>query len=134
MIDYVEKLRLDCHRSSTRQNYYQIWKSFEKFFLRLDIKPTSWEQRIVLFVGHLIETNHKSTTINSYISAIKAILWEDKIKVNQDRCLLKSLIRACRLKKDRMKTRIPIQKPLLSQILKQIAIIYHQQPYLTSLY
>ena len=47
----VEKLRTQCHRDSTRQNYYSVWKSFNKFYLHLDVRPTLWEDRIVLFVA-----------------------------------------------------------------------------------
>ena len=37
----VEQLKLQRHRQSTKDNYYGIWKTFNQFFIRLDIKPTS---------------------------------------------------------------------------------------------
>ena len=73
----IERLRLLRYRNSTRRNYYIIWKAFNKFFLKLDIKPDSWEDRLTLFVGYLIDQNKQSATIKSYISAIKAVLKED---------------------------------------------------------
>ena len=57
----VDKLKVQRHRATTRKNYYGIWRSFNKFFIRLDKKPKKWEDRIVLFVGYLIENNR---TIN----------------------------------------------------------------------
>ena len=56
------------------KNYYGIWKTFNQFIVRLDFKPTNWEDRITLFAGHLIHLGRKSNTVKSYISAIKAVL------------------------------------------------------------
>ena len=44
------------------------------FFVRLDSKPECWEDRLILYIGFLIEKNRRSSTIKSYISAIKAVL------------------------------------------------------------
>ena len=106
------------YRDSTRKNYYGIWKTFNDFFIRLDHKPRHWEDRINLFVAYLIREKRKSTTINSYISAIKAVLTDANITINEDRTLLKSLIRACKINNDEVTVRLPIQKDLLNQILK----------------
>ena len=80
----VDRLRSERYRNSTRETYYHIWKICNKFFLRLDVKPDTWEQHLVLFVGFLVEGKLKSTTIRSYISAIKGILLENKITMNCD--------------------------------------------------
>ena len=37
---------MERNRSSTRHNYYCVWKCFSKFYLQLDRKPTLWEDRI----------------------------------------------------------------------------------------
>ena len=70
----VDYLKLQYHRDSSRANYYQIWKIFSKFYLRLDSNPNNWSERITLFVGYLIDTQKQSATVKSYISAIKAVL------------------------------------------------------------
>ena len=93
---------------------------FNEFFVKLDMKPESWEERLTLFVGHLVDTNKKSTTIKSYISAIKAVLLEDGEQLNENRFLLNSLIRACKLQNDHIRTRLPIKKNLLQLILKKV--------------
>ena len=43
--------------SSTRKTYHRIWKLFNQFFLRLDDKPSTWEQRLILFTGFLVNNN-----------------------------------------------------------------------------
>ena len=74
-----------------RNNYYGIWKNFNRFILRLDIKPTNWEDRLVMYVAYLIHMKRRSTTIKSYISAIKAVLFNGGIAINEDTALLAAL-------------------------------------------
>ena len=69
------------HRDSTKRNYLAVWKVFNQLFVRLDYKPHSWEDRLNLFIGYLIQNNRKSTTVNSYISAVKAGLLMNNIKI-----------------------------------------------------
>ena len=132
----IDKLKREHHRSSTRANYYGIWRTFNEFFIRLDTKPNSWEDRIVLFVGYLIQSNHKANTINSYISAIKSVLRDDGVEIKEDRYLQSSLTKACRYINDRVKTRLPIQRGMLSLLMDQVKQSYLEQgqPYLACLY
>ena len=112
----------------------QYGKLSTNFFIKLDQKPDSWEERLVLFIGFLISKNRKSTTIKSYISAIKAVLMNDGVELCNNKCLVTSLTRACKLKNDRVSKRFPIQKGLLSMIITKISEIYDGQPYLAILY
>ena len=130
----VDKLRHQTHRASTRVNYHQIWKKFNEFFIKLDIKPNSWEDRLILFVGFLVDQNRKSSTIKSYISAIKTVLREDGVELNENNFLLKSLTNACRLKNDYVKIRLPITKNVLYLLNEQLANLFHDQPFLFALY
>ena len=135
--NFIDKLKRDRNRASTKKNYYCVWKQFNEFYIKLDEKPDSWEERIVLFVAFLIDNKKKSTTVNSYVSAIKSVLAEDGIKINEDRFLLTSLLRACRLVNDRVRTRLPIKRKLLNLLLDSIEWVYGQkenQPYLGTLY
>ena len=95
-----------------------------------------WEERLVLFVGYLINDNKKSTTIKSYISAIKAVLQYGKVKLKLDELLLTSLTRACKLNNDRMITRLPIKLNVLNILIKTTEKLYtdNSQPYLVTLY
>ena len=52
------------------------------FLCLTDVKPSKWEDRVTVFVVHLIQSNHQSARICSYISAIKAVLNEDKVKIS----------------------------------------------------
>ena len=119
-----------------RNNYYCVWKCFNKFFLKLDSKPDEWEDRLTLFVGYLVESRHKSSTIRSYISTIKAILYDAGVQLSEDRYLLSSLIRACKLNNDVIQTKIPIQHSLFHLILNNcnLYFINRGQVYLAILY
>ena len=81
----LEQLKNQQYRSSTRKNYYTIWKQFNKFFVKLDIRPDSLEDRLSLYAAYLVHESQKSTTIRCYVSAIRAILREVKIEFNEDR-------------------------------------------------
>ena len=114
----MDKLRRSRHHDSTKKNYGGIWRIFNEFFIRLDVKPMAWCDRLNLFVAHLINENKKSSTVRSYISAIKAILADGDIELKEDMYLLSSLIKACRLHNDRVTLRFPIQKLVLELSLK----------------
>ena len=133
----VGKLKTLHHRNTTRENYYTVWKLFNKFILKLDSKPDSWEDRLLLFVAHLIDSNKQSSTVKSYISTIKAVLQEDGIEMEYDQFLLSSLTRACKINNDVISLKLPIYKDLLAIILNEISKRYDNQlnqPYLSLLY
>ena len=134
MENIVERLTMSAHRSSTRKNYLSVWRTFSKFYLRLDRKPKTWEQRIVLFVGFLVQNKKKSTTIRSYVSAIRNILQEDKIELDENIFQLNALTKACKLTVDKVRTKLPIHKNLLRVIVKYVEEHFCNQPYLALLY
>ena len=132
----IEDLKHNQHRNSTKKNYYSVWKTFNEFFVRLDHKHTDWGDRLTLFVGHLITERCQSATMKSYISAIKAVLKMNNIKVTEDQFLLSSLIKACKLKNDQVKTCLSIQCGMLGLILKETHRYFNGrgQLYLACLY
>ena len=87
-------------------------------------------------MAHLINEKRQSATIKSYISAIKAVLADNSIKINQDEFLLSSLTRACKIHNDRITTKFPIYRELMAIILAEIKKTYSacNQPYLSLLY
>ena len=87
----IERLKNDKHQASMKNNYHCVWRKFSEFYLKLDRKPKSWESRVTLFIGHLVNCNKKSGTIKSYISALKSILMDDGIELKEDKYLLSSL-------------------------------------------
>ena len=130
----VEDLRVNQHRSTTKKSYYSVWKSFNAFFVRLDVKPDNWEDRLVLFIAYLAKEGKKMATIKSYISAIKATLKSAGIKLNPDEYLLSSLTCACKLRNKVIRCRLPIGKGLLKIILITIEKLFSCQPYLETLF
>ena len=134
MEQIVDKLRYDKKRTSTKRTYYNTWKNFNKFIIRWDRKPPNWEDRIVLYVGYLTSQNKKSTTIRSYISAIRSVQRDDGVSLNEDKYLLSSLTKACKLQKDRVQIRLPIQKGVLEILIRHISDSFLAQPYLDKLF
>ena len=131
----IENLRLKQHRSSTKKNYYAVCRLFNHFFIRLDKKPNNWEDRITLFAGYLIDNNKKVTTVKSYILAIKAVLKDDNIDINEDRYLLNSLTKACVYQNNHIRTRLPIRKNLLHLLFSKLETIFQsEQVYLVKMY
>ena len=132
----MERLKQQQHRDSTRKNYYAIWRQFNKFFIRLDIKPQCWEDRLSLFVAYLIENQRQASTVHCYISAIKAILRTNDIRISEDQYLLSAMTKACKLKNNSVKTRLPIHKAMLSILLKMAEnyFLARGQPFLATLY
>ena len=134
---FVDQLRLQKYRKSMQLSYFKVWQNFNEFFIKLDQKPDSWEQRLTLFVAFLINKNRKSNTIKSYISAIKALLLNIGVELNQDQVLLTALTRACKINNDRVATKIPIRKELLSLLISKLDKLYldeNPQQYLATLY
>ena len=78
IIDLLKQNRV---RNSTMTNYYVIWKHFNKFIVKLDRKLGTWEERLTLYTGFLINNGRKSSTIRSYISAIKTVLQINDIDI-----------------------------------------------------
>ena len=72
--------------------------------------------------------------IKSYISAIKAVLKMNRIKIHADMYALSSLTRACRLINYRVRVHLPIHKGVLKLILQEVSSLFSEQPYLSILY
>ena len=126
----VDKLKVQWHRSTTKKNYYSIWRSFNEFFIQLDVKPPTWEDRLILFVAYLVDSKKQSSTIKSYMSAVKAVLQDDGHYLNVDKMCLNSMTKACRLQNDRVHSRLPICKGLLHLILKGLETVFDSpQPF-----
>ena len=131
----LDNLKLQRHRSSTRKNYYSVWKLFNEFFIHLDVKPDNWEDHIILFSGYLIDNDRKLSTVKSYISAIKTVLKADDVEINENRYLINSLTRVCSFQNDRICMRLPIRKNLLFLLMDKIPDVFRgAQPYLITLY
>ena len=132
----MERLKCERIRDSTRKNYYSVWKLFNQFFVRLDVKPKEWADRIPLFVAYLVHNKYKSQTVRSYLSAIRGVLREDGIKLTTDSFLLSALTRACKLKNDRVKTQLPIHWGMLTLLIRKTLDHFEaiNQTYLATLY
>ena len=132
--DIILKLCNSKYRPATKCNYQSVWKVFSEFFVTLDRKPRNWSDHITLFVGYLVSCDKQSCTIKSYLSAIKAVLKDNDIIIDQDQFLLSSLTRACRLRNDKVQQRLPIQKGLLLLLLRRVQDYFETQPFLATMY
>ena len=122
------------HRDSTSKTYLSVWRQFNKFLISLDVKPKLWEDRTTLFIAYLIEDGIQSNTIKSYVSAIKKTLIIDGYDWNDKLVLVRSLAKACKLKNDTVRTRLPIHRNLLEMILFETQRYFADQVYLEHLY
>ena len=113
-----------------------IWRKFNDFIISLDRKPKLWEDKTTLFIGKLIDNRAQSSTVKSYVSAIKKTLVIDGYDWNDKLVLVRSLAKACRIINDKVRTRLPIQCNLLEMILFEVQRIFHasKQWYLEILY
>ena len=131
----IEKLKSNQNRESTAKNYISIWRHLNKFLGKLDYIPDSWEERVSLFCAHLIDCHKiKSTTLQSYISAIKHTLKVDGYDWNDGAIWLGALVKSCKLVNDQLYTRLPIQFSLFEQIMFELERMFDKQPYLEVLY
>ena len=72
------------------------------------------EERVSIYCAYLtINTSIQSTTLKTYVSAIKSKLLTDGYPWNQEIVYLTALTRACKLQNDTIKIRLPIHKNLL---------------------
>ena len=76
----------------------------------------------------------KGCTIKSYVSAIKAVLRDDGVEINENRFLLSAITKACTFSYEKVWIKFPIQKGILKLLLLQIEEIFQTQPYLEKLY
>ena len=130
----MNRLKSQRNRTSTQKNYYGIWKNFNEFVVRLDRRPQLWEDRFSLFGAYLVDKGAQSSTIRSYASAVKAILTGDGFEWDDQKVLLNTMIKACKLKNDMVKTRLPISCNLLELILLEVDRSLGTQPYLCIMY
>ena len=89
-----------------------------KFLNKLDFVPESWEERVSYFCAHLIDVHGiQSTTLKSYVSAIKHILKVKEYEWNDGKVYLDVLVRSCKLINDHQTIQLPIQFKLFELIL-----------------
>ena len=131
----IEKLKCQQNRQSTNKTYIRVWRQFNKFLMQLDYMPRDWENRTSLFIAHLVEKGMQSSTVKSYVSAIKRNLVDDNYPWNDNKVLLGSLTRACKITNDIVLTRLPIQCGLLELVLFELERMFgHAQLYLEIMY
>ena len=137
MEQIFESLKTKKHQPTTRNTYHKIWQKFNKFVIRLDQIPRKWEHRLSLYCGYLIDIKGlKSSTVKTYISAVKDVLTTDGYEWDDNTFLLNTITKSCKLENDILKTRLPIRKNLLEVILFQIQRKFakENQPYLEIMY
>ena len=122
------------NHDTTNRNYLGIWRNFNKFLVRLDKMPSTWEQRTILFCAYLIDKGMKSTTIKSHISAIKNVVQLDNYEWDDNQMLLTTLTRACKNINDAVFIRCPIRCNLLEIILFEVDRVLPGQFYLITMY
>ena len=119
---------------STKRNYHVVWTNFNKFIIKLDHIPAKWEERTSLYCTYLILEGYQSSTVKSYVSAIKHKLTADNYKWDDKLVLLNSLTKACRLENDVVKVRLPLQHKLLNMVIFEVEREFISDEYSRQLY
>ena len=130
-------MRSEKHRASTQNNYHTIWSNFNKFLIKLDKMPKTWEDRVALYCTHLVKTvKVQSSTLKSYVSAIKDVLITDGYDWKFDKVLFSTITASCKSKNDRILNRFPIQVNFLEVFLCELERKFRElnQIYLEILY
>ena len=132
----IEKFKSTQHCTSTDKMYHNVWTNFNKFLIRLDHKPNTWEDRVAFYGAFLVDNGVQSSTLKSYVSAIKKTLVLDGYDWCDEKLKLCILTNSCRRTNDCKKTRLPIQNGLLELILFETERYFTElsQLYLEKLY
>ena len=86
--------------------------------------PSTWEERTTMFCVYLAKIKEvQSSTIKTYVTAIKSKLVADDYEWNDKLVLLSTFTGVCRLHNDFVRTRFPIGVKLLDMILAEIGRI-----------
>ena len=86
--------------------------------MKLDTIPHDWEDRAALYIAYLVEEQGlQSSTIKSYLSAIKKVLSDDNYPWDDSKILMGTYMKACKNINDKIKPRLPIHRGLLELIL-----------------
>ena len=91
----------------------------------------------MLFRTHLVNEGYQSSTIKSYFSAIKHILKVDGYLWRDDKVLLATITKSCRLLNDKVKIKLPIKMGLPDAIMFELERSFggsQPQPYLKIMY
>ena len=130
----LQNLKHNQHCDATSKVYHGIWVKFNKFIIHLDEKPKTWEYSATLYGLYLAKEGIKSSTLRSYISAIKHKLVADDYDWDDRKMLLSTLTRTCKMINDQIFHRFPIQIRLLELILCKLEEKFDSQPYLEIMY
>ena len=134
----ADRLKNQQRCKSTRRTYHHAWCNFNNFLIGLDTWPASYNDRLALFTTHLIEMGHPPQTIKSYVSAVKALLKEDGVEIDDKLVALTSLLKSCKYtSKPSSFCRLPIQQGMIDLIIDQMDrnFLYKKnQPYLCILF
>ena len=135
MQEVLDRLKYMKHRRSTADTYHRVWNSFNKFLIKLDDRPRLWEDKTQSFCAYLVDQGSQSSTVKSYVSAIKSVLQSDEYEWKDERLLLSTITRACKLSNDQLRCRFPIRLSLLEVILFEIERYWSgKQPFLETMY
>lgn len=105
----LDKMKGMKHKPATRRKYHRVFTGLANFVWRLDKKPNNWGDRLILYIAWLSEVKKlQSSTLKSYISAIKQVLITEGYEINEDRVVLDSIIKTTKARNDKLLRRLPI--------------------------
>ena len=93
-----------------------------------------WSKEQFLYCAYLVDTGLQSTTIRSYVSAIKSVLRDDDYEWEEGQVLITTLTHVCKVMNDRVFLHRLITLNLLEVILFEVERVLPGQYFLVVLY
>ena len=87
-----------------------------------------------LYGAYLFSQGIQSSTLRSYVSAVKHVLTVDGYHWNDQKILLNTLVNACKIQNDCIKAVLPIHVHLLEILLFEIDRKWNKSPFMQTLY
>ncbi len=132
----IEWLKTKALALGTFKKYAHIWRNFIEFANKLKPLPKTWEDKITLYVVHLVEIGRAPSTIRGILSALKFQLHLDGYPLNLNDFLLSVMIKASHrmyLKKGQYTLRLLLSENILVKVLQAVQLLCKDQILLRAL-
>ena len=123
----IEVIKLGNYAPVTKVTYHCVWVSFNKFIISLDHIPPTWEEKLALFLACLIEERRPPSTIRCYKSAVKSVLRDNGVPLDDHQLQLAAVLKACKYVDCDVTVRLPIQWSLLRLIIDTITDYFQER-------
>ncbi len=119
----LEQLKQKGVQGSTWKQYSAAWNHFTAFLAKLDEPVFSWEDRLMLFVVHMVEECKSPATIRSHLTGIRYLMRLEGIELQSNNFLYNVILKVCnklRAESGMIYVRIPLTECLTKKLVAAI--------------